>query len=48
MYKEIKTLGDLQAAFENIPEAQKDAWVDSFWTVYSHGMTKDRKLLAKF
>lgn len=44
MYKEIKTLADLEAAFNNVPENCKDYWVDCFWTLYSHG----HKLLAKF
>ena len=44
MYKEIKTLADLESAFKNIPEKSLDAWADAFWTLHSHGY----KLLAKF
>lgn len=42
-YKEIKTLGDLEAAFNAIPEEKKQAWADAFWTLYS----QDTKIIAK-
>lgn len=43
-YKEIKTLGDLEAAFNAIPEEQKQAWADVFWTLYSQGV----KILVRY
>lgn len=34
--KELKTLEDLEKAFNSIAENQKDKWADSFWNLYSH------------
>jgi hypothetical protein len=34
--KEVKTIGDIQYAFESIPENKKDYWADCFWSLYSH------------
>ena len=34
--KEVKTIGDIQYAFESIPESKKDYWADCFWSLYSH------------
>lgn len=35
--KEIKTLEDLEKAFNSVAKNQKDKWADSFWNLYSHG-----------
>lgn len=43
MYKQIETLEDLERAFNNIPEDQRDYWCDCFWTLYSRG----KKIIAK-
>lgn len=34
--KELKTLEDLEKAFNSIAENQKDKWADSFWSLFSH------------
>lgn len=35
MVREVKTLEDLRKAINQIPESQRDAWVDSFWRLFS-------------